>query len=52
LENSKGNQTRTAKVLGLHRNTILQKLKELNLEADYRRIVQERRKARVGYGDR
>lgn len=51
LENSRGNQTRTAKVLGLHRNTILQKLKELNLEADYRRIVQERRKARVGYGD-
>lgn len=52
LKDSRGNQTRTAKVLGLHRNTILQKLKELNLEADYRRIVQERRKAGAGSGDR
>jgi DNA-binding NtrC family response regulator len=51
LEDSRGNQTLTAKVLKIHRNTILQKLKDLNLEGDYRRIVQERRKSQAGFRD-
>lgn len=43
LERAQGNQTLAAKALGLHRNTLIWKLKELHLEAEYRRIVRKRR---------
>jgi len=49
LERTRGNQTRTAATLGLHRNTLIWKLKELNLEEDYRRIVKKRRERGVGF---
>jgi DNA-binding NtrC family response regulator len=43
LERARGNQTLAAKALGLHRNTLIWKLKELNLTEDYHRIVKKRR---------
>ncbi len=43
LERARGNQTLAAKTLGLHRNTLIWKLKGLNLGEDYRRIVRKRR---------
>jgi transcriptional regulator with PAS, ATPase and Fis domain len=43
LERAQGNQTLAAKSLGLHRNTLIWKLKELRLEAECRRIVRKRR---------
>jgi len=43
LERARGNQTLAAKALGLHRNTLIWKLKELNLTEDYQRIVRKRR---------
>jgi DNA-binding NtrC family response regulator len=43
LERARGNQTLAAKSLGLHRNTLIWKLKTLKLEEDYRRIVRKRR---------
>lgn len=49
LERTRGNQTRTAATLGLHRNTLIWKLKELNLEDDYKRIVKKRRERGVGF---
>lgn len=49
LERTRGNQTRTAATLGLHRNTLIWKLKELNLEEDYKRIVKKRREHGVGF---
>lgn len=49
LERTRGNQTRTAATLGLHRNTLIWKLKELNLEDDYRRIVNKRREHGIGF---
>lgn len=49
LERTRGNQTRTAATLGLHRNTLIWKLKELNLEDDYKRIVRKRREHGVGF---
>lgn len=32
LEHSKGNQSRAAKVLGIHRNTLSRKVEEYNLD--------------------
>jgi DNA-binding NtrC family response regulator len=49
LERTRGNQTRTAATLGLHRNTLIWKLKELNLEEDYKRIVKKRREHGIGF---
>jgi DNA-binding NtrC family response regulator len=49
LERTRGNQTRTAASLGLHRNTLIWKLKELNLADDYKRIVKQRRDRGVGF---
>jgi DNA-binding NtrC family response regulator len=49
LERTRGNQTRTAATLGLHRNTLIWKLKELNLEDDYKKIVKKRRERGVGF---
>ena len=49
LERTRGNQTRAAATLGLHRNTLIWKLKELNLEEDYKRIVKKRREYGVGF---
>ena len=47
LERTRGNQTRTAATLGLHRNTLIWKLKELNLEEDYKK---DRQKAPRAWG--
>ena len=49
LEKTRGNQTRTAATLGLHRNTLIWKLKELDLEDDYKRIVKKRRERGIGF---
>ncbi len=49
LERTRGNQTLTAATLGLHRNTLIWKLKELNLEDDYKRIVKTRREHGIGF---
>jgi DNA-binding NtrC family response regulator len=49
LERTRGNQTLTASTLGLHRNTLIWKLKELNLEDDYKRIVKKRREHGIGF---
>ncbi len=51
LERTRGNQTRTAVALGLHRNTLLWKLKELDLEKEYQNIVKKRRESGVGFRD-
>jgi len=51
LEKTRGNQTRTASTLGLHRNTLIWKLRELSLEDDYKRIVQKRRERGLGFRD-
>ena len=37
LENSKGNQSRAAKVLGIHRNTLSRKVSEYKLDHASRR---------------
>jgi Fis family transcriptional regulator, factor for inversion stimulation protein len=37
LENSKGNQCRAAKVLGIHRNTLSRKIGEYHLDHNGRR---------------
>jgi DNA-binding NtrC family response regulator len=52
LEKTRGNQTRTADTLGLHRNTLIWKLRELSLEDDYRLIVQRRRERGLGFRDK
>jgi DNA-binding NtrC family response regulator len=49
LEKTRGNQTRSAATLGLHRNTLIWKLRELNLEVDYRAIVKKRREQKIGF---
>jgi len=51
LERHHGHQSRTAKDLGLHRNTLVGKMKELNLEEDYRKIVRKRRERGKGFRD-
>jgi len=51
LERTKGNQTKAAALLGLHRNTLILKIKDLDLEEDYRRIVAQRKAKGVGYRD-
>ncbi len=43
LEKTKGNQTRAAQTLGLHRNTLIWKLRELQMIEEYRLIVSKRR---------
>ncbi len=52
LEKTRGNQTRTADTLGLHRNTLIWKLRELSLEDDYKKIVQKRRERGLGFRDK
>jgi hypothetical protein len=37
LERVKGNQSRAARTLGMHRNTLSRKIAEYNLTADFRR---------------
>jgi transcriptional regulator with PAS, ATPase and Fis domain len=49
LERTRGNQTRAAATLGLHRNTLIWKLRELNLEEDYKKIVKKRREHGMGF---
>ena len=49
LERTRGNQTRTAATLGLHRNTLIWKLKELDMEEDYKKIVKKRRERGLGF---
>ncbi|HTA77178.1 MAG TPA: helix-turn-helix domain-containing protein [bacterium] len=44
LERARGSQTQAAKALGIHRNTLIWKLKRLNLENDYQKIVRKRRR--------
>ncbi len=44
LERAQGSQTRAAKALGIHRNTLIWKLKRLNLQNDYQKIVRKRRR--------
>ncbi len=51
LERTRGNQTRTAATLGLHRNTLIWKLKELDLEGEYKQIVKKRRDRGIGFKD-
>lgn len=51
LERTRGNQTRAAATLGLHRNTLIWKLKELHMEEDYKKIVKKRREGGVGFRD-
>jgi DNA-binding NtrC family response regulator len=43
LERARGSQTQAAKALGIHRNTLIWKLKKLNLMAECQRIVRNRR---------
>lgn len=43
LERARGSQTRAAKALGIHRNTLIWKLKKLNLTAECQKIVRKRR---------
>lgn len=52
LEETRGNQTQAAATLGLHRNTLILKLKELNLEDEYQKIVHNRRELGLGFRDR
>jgi transcriptional regulator with PAS, ATPase and Fis domain len=51
LERTRGNQTRTAATLGLHRNTLIWKLKDLKLEEEYKQIVKKRRERGIGFKD-
>lgn len=51
LERTRGNQTRAASALGLHRNTLIWKLRELNLEGEYKQIVKQRRDRGIGFKD-
>ena len=46
LERTRGNQTEAAETLGLHRNTLVWKLRELKMREDYRVILDKRRKER------
>jgi transcriptional regulator with GAF, ATPase, and Fis domain len=43
LERARGRQTQAAKALGIHRNTLIWKLKKLNLMAECQKIVRKRR---------
>lgn len=43
LERARGSQTQAAKALGIHRNTLIWKLKKLNLTAECQKIVHKRR---------
>jgi DNA-binding NtrC family response regulator len=43
LERAQGSQTQAAKALGIHRNTLIWKLKKLNLENECKKIVRKRR---------
>jgi Fis family transcriptional regulator len=40
LERVKGNQSRAARTLGMHRNTLSRKIAEYNLTGDFRRPVE------------
>ena len=51
LEKTRGNQTRAATLLGLHRNTLIWKLRELGLEDDCKRIVKKRRESRGRFNE-
>ncbi len=51
IEHNLGHQDRTAESLGLHRTTLFNKLKKLNLEEDRRSIVQKRRDRGMGFRD-
>jgi Fis family transcriptional regulator len=41
LERVKGNQSRAARTLGMHRNTLSRKIAEYNLTGDFRRPVNQ-----------
>jgi DNA-binding NtrC family response regulator len=43
LERARGSQTQAAKALGIHRNTLIWKLKKLNLMAECQKMVLKRR---------
>jgi len=43
LERARGSQTQAAKALGIHRNTLIWKLKKLNLTAECQKMVRKRR---------
>lgn len=43
LEGTRGNQTQAAETLGLHRNTLVWKLRDLQMRDDYRDILAKRR---------
>jgi DNA-binding NtrC family response regulator len=43
LEGTRGNQTRAAETLGLHRNTLLWKLRDLEMRDEYEVILEKRR---------
>jgi two-component system response regulator AtoC len=49
LERNRGNQNRAAIDLGLHRNTLIGKIKQLNLENDLEKIVRNRRQRGLGF---
>jgi DNA-binding NtrC family response regulator len=49
LEKTRGNQTRAAATLGLHRNTLIWKLRKLNLKDDYLEFVKKRRDNKMGF---
>ncbi len=49
LERNLGNQNRAARDLGLHRNTLIGKIKELSLEKEVWQIVRARRKRGIGF---
>ena len=49
LANFRGNQTKAAETLGIHRNTLIWKMKELNLVDDYKKMVKKRRERKIGF---
>jgi hypothetical protein len=51
LERAMGSQTQAAKSLGIHRNTLIWKLKRLNLMDECRKIVQKRKLAKRSWGE-
>jgi DNA-binding NtrC family response regulator len=47
LERARGSQTQAAKSLGIHRNTLIWKLKKLNLMAECQKIVRKRKAGKL-----
>ncbi len=47
LERARGSQTQAAKSLGIHRNTLIWKLKKLNLIAECEKIVRQRKAGKM-----